>query len=87
MMTGNVSKDDRIIRIVIGLWFISMVYIGPETLWGWVGLVPLLSAIVGFCPLYKKLGFDTKKAVGENQAVIKDSDVAEDIPERRAGVS
>jgi len=72
-MTGNISRDDRIIRIIIGLGFLSMIIMGPETHWGWVGLVPLLSAIVGFCPLYKKLGFDTKKAVCEDQPEEADS--------------
>jgi len=74
-MTGNISKDDRIIRVVIGLWFISMVYVGPETLWGWVGLIPLVTAMIGFCPLYKQLGFDTKKAAGEiEEEVTENSD-------------
>jgi len=58
-MTGNVGKDDRIIRALIGLGFISLVFIGPETKWGWFGLIPLLTSVVGFCPLYTKLGFDT----------------------------
>ena len=67
-MTGNISKDDRIIRIVIGLGFLSMIFMGPETQWGWVGLIPLVTAAIGFCPLYKQLGFNTKKAAGEDQS-------------------
>ena len=58
-LTGNVGRDDRIIRALIGVGFISLVFVGPETAWGWFGLVPLLTATVGFCPLYTKLGFDT----------------------------
>ena len=58
-LTGNVGKDDRIIRALIGVGFISLVFVGPETAWGWFGLVPLLTAGVGVCPLYTKLGLDT----------------------------
>jgi len=66
---GNVGKDDRIVRTVIGVGFISMVFIGPETAWGWFGLVPLLTAVVGFCPLYTKLGFDTSDKKAETDQV------------------
>ena len=84
-MTGNVSKDDRIIRVVIGLWFISMVFVGPETLWGWFGVVPLLSAVIGFCPLYKKLGFDSKEAAGENVELVEES--ANDSSNEKVGAA
>jgi len=58
-LTGNVGKDDRITRALIGVGFISMVFTGPETAWGWFGIAPLLTAGIGFCPLYTKLGLDT----------------------------
>lgn len=58
-MKTNEGKIDRIIRIIVGLGLLSLVFIGPQTLWGLVGLVPLLTGAVGFCPLYKVLGFDT----------------------------
>jgi len=71
-LTNNVGKDDRIIRALVGLGFISLVFIGPETAWGWFGLVPLLTAIIGICPLYMKLGLDTSdpktEAEVENEA-------------------
>ena len=70
-LTGNVGKDDRIVRVLIGLGFISMVFVGPETAWGWFGIVPLLTAGIGFCPLYTKLGLDTsdKKAEADEKSV------------------
>jgi len=86
-LIGNLSKDDRIIRVVIGLWFISMVYIGPETLWGWLGIVLLATALVGFCPVYKKMGFDTKAAAGENQKTTESSKVAENASSEKAGTA
>ncbi len=55
----NVGTIDRIIRVIIGLALISIVFVGPETPWGWIGLVPLLTAGVGFCPLYHVIGMNT----------------------------
>ncbi len=58
-MTKNVGGVDRILRIIIGLGLISLVFVGPQTLWGWIGVIPLLSAIVGFCPAYSLIGMNT----------------------------
>jgi len=41
---------------------IAIVFVGPQTAWGWVGLVPLLTGLVGNCPLYTILGIKTCKA-------------------------
>jgi len=58
-MEANIGKTDRIIRIIAGLLLLSLVFIGPQTLWGLVGLVPLATAFINFCPAYKLLGMDT----------------------------
>jgi hypothetical protein len=58
-MTCNVGGIDRILRIVIGLGLLSLVFIGPKTAWGWVGLVPLGTALIGWCPPYALLGIST----------------------------
>lgn len=55
----NVGGIDKILRIVAGLVLLSLVFIGPKTLWGLVGLVPLLTGIFGFCPFYPLLGMNT----------------------------
>ena len=55
----NVGNIDRILRIVAGLALLSLVFIGPRTWWGLVGLVPLLTAVVGFCPAYRLIGVST----------------------------
>lgn len=55
----NVGTIDRIIRVIVGLALIAIVFIGPETPWGWIGLVPLLTAGIGFCPLYRVIGLNT----------------------------
>ncbi len=61
-MPCNEGKLDRILRVVVGLVLIALVYVGPQTQWGWIGIVPLLTGIVGFCPAYKLFGIDTCKA-------------------------
>jgi hypothetical protein len=55
----NVGTIDRILRVVVGLAVISLVFIGPKTPWGWVGLIPLATAAFRFCPLYTVLGINT----------------------------
>lgn len=58
-MTVNEGKLDRAVRIVLGLVLIAMVFFGPQTPWGWVGIVPLLTGLVGYCPLYSIFGINT----------------------------
>ncbi len=55
----NEGSVDRIIRVVIGLGLLSIVFVGPKTPWGWIGVVPLATGILGFCPLYKLVGLNT----------------------------
>ena len=58
-MPRNEGTIDRALRIIAGLVLISLVFIGPQTAWGWVGLVPLLTGLVGYCPAYRLLGINT----------------------------
>ena len=58
-MKSNVGGIDRILRIVLGLALIAMTLTGTIGVWGWIGLVPLGTAALGFCPLYTMLGFNT----------------------------
>ncbi len=58
-MTVNVGTLDRLLRFALGLVLISLVFVGPQTVWGWIGLVPLLTAVVRFCPLYRLIGVRT----------------------------
>ena len=55
----NVGGIDRVLRILVGLAWIALVFVGPKVVWGWVGLVPLLTGIFKFCPAYKLLGVNT----------------------------
>ncbi len=58
----NEGTIDRTIRVVLGLALLSLVFVGPQTPWGFVGVVPLLTGVVGFCPLYRLVGLDTRGA-------------------------
>ena len=58
-MTRNEGTIDRALRIVLGLALISLVFVGPQTAWGWVGLIPLVTGAVGTCPLYSIFGINT----------------------------
>lgn len=58
-MKSNVGGIDRVLRIVLGLALIAMTLTGTIGVWGWIGLVPLGTAALGFCPLYSMLGLNT----------------------------
>jgi hypothetical protein len=59
-MEKNVGTVDRIIRAVGGLGLLSLVFVGPATSWGWIGVVPLATALMGSCPLYQLVGIGRK---------------------------
>ncbi len=58
-MTKNVGGIDRIIRIVVGLALIAAAATGAVGLWGYIGVVPLFTGLMGWCPPYAILGFNT----------------------------
>lgn len=60
-MSCNVGKLDRVLRVVVGLILIALVFVGPQTPWGWIGVVPLLTGLFGYCPAYSLLGIKTCK--------------------------
>lgn len=60
-MLKNVGTVDRVIRIVAGVVLLSLVFVGPQTPWGWIGVVPLVTALVGWCPAYTLFGIKTCK--------------------------
>jgi hypothetical protein len=60
-MWNNVGRTDRAIRIVLGLAVLSLVRIGPETPWGYLGLVPLFTGVFGYCPIYGLMRISTNR--------------------------
>jgi len=60
-MKQNVGSTERIIRIVAGLGILSLTVVGPQTPWGLLGLVPLATGALGWCPPYAIFGINTCK--------------------------
>lgn len=58
-MTMNEGALDRGVRVVVGIILIALVFVGPKTSWGWIGLLPLITGIVGICPAYSLFGIKT----------------------------
>ncbi len=56
---SNVGGIDRVLRIVVGLVVLSLYFWGPQTPWALLGLIPLLTGLVGFCPAYRLFGLST----------------------------
>jgi hypothetical protein len=59
-VTFNVGGIDRILRILVGVALVAWAVMGGPV-WAWVGVVPLATGLVGFCPVYPLLGLSTKK--------------------------
>jgi hypothetical protein len=59
IMNINEEKIDSTIRVIIGIMLLSIIFIGPQSLFGLIGLIPLITGLTGFCPLYKILGLNT----------------------------
>ncbi len=61
-MQKNIGGMERVIRILVGVGILSLVFIGPETKWGYLGLIPIATGIIGWCPPYALLGINTCKS-------------------------
>jgi hypothetical protein len=60
-MKRNVGNIERVIRVVAGLAIISLAFWGPKSPWGYLGIVPLLTGFIGYCPPYAIFGISTCK--------------------------
>jgi hypothetical protein len=58
-MIRNEGFADRVIRVILGIALLALVFVGPQTWLGLIGIVPLVTGIVGFCPLYRLGGIRT----------------------------
>ena len=58
-MKTNVGGIDKILRILVGILLIVMAYMNVVGVWGYVGVVPLLTGLIGWCPLYPLLGISS----------------------------
>ena len=58
-MPRNEGSLDRALRIILGCALLSLIFIGPQTMWRLVGIIPLATGLMGFCPLYRIIGLNT----------------------------
>lgn len=60
-MEQNIHPLERALRIVIGLFLMSLAFWGPASMWFLLGIIPLSTGLIGWCPLYTMLGISTRK--------------------------
>jgi hypothetical protein len=58
-MTCNEGTVDRALRIVVGAAILSLYFVGPQSPWALLGIVPLVTGLIGYCPAYSLLGMNT----------------------------
>ncbi len=61
-MKKNVGGAERFARIVLGLVILSFAFVGPKTAWAYLGIVPLATGLIGWCPPYAVFGISTCKS-------------------------
>jgi hypothetical protein len=61
-MKTNIHSVERVVRIVVGLMLTSLAFWGPSNLWFLLGLIPLATGLIGWCPPYQLLGISTCRA-------------------------
>jgi len=59
LLPTNEHPLERLLRVILGLGLLSLAFFGPRTPWGYLGLVPLATGLLGSCPLYTVLGLST----------------------------
>ena len=60
-MKPNIGNVERVVRVVVGIGVLALAFVGPRTPWAYLGLLPILSGIVGWCPPYALLGISTAR--------------------------
>lgn len=62
LLPKNEATIDRVLRVLLGVVVLSLTVVGPQTMWGLLGLVPLATGLLGSCPVYTLLGVSTSPA-------------------------
>lgn len=60
-MKKNIGSVERIIRIAAGIGILSLAFVGPKSAWAYLGLIPLATGLIGWCPPYALFSFSTCK--------------------------
>ena len=59
LLPTNEHPVERVLRVILGLGVLSLVFVGPKTPWGYLGIVPVVTGLLGSCPLYTLFGFSS----------------------------
>ena len=59
LLPANEHPVERVLRVLLGLALITIAFVGPKTPWGFLGILPLVTGLLGSCPLYALFGFST----------------------------
>ena len=60
-MKKNVGSVERVIRVIAGIAILSLAFVGPQSPWAYLGIIPLVTGLMGWCPAYALLGISTCK--------------------------
>lgn len=60
-MNSNLGQADRLLRLIAGIALIALSLTGVIGIWGWIGIIFVVTALINFCPIYRLLGISTKK--------------------------
>ena len=58
-MKRNIGNIERVIRVIVGAGILSLAFVGPQSLWALLGIVPILTGLIGWCPPYHLFGINT----------------------------
>jgi len=64
LLPTNEHPVERVLRVILGLGVLSLAFVGPKTSWGYLGIVPLATGLLGSCPLYTLFGWSTCSTKG-----------------------
>ena len=64
VLPKNEHTVERVLRVLVGLGLLSLVFVGPKTAWGWIGILLLVTGLVGSCPAYTLFGISTCRRTG-----------------------
>jgi hypothetical protein len=61
-MKANIGRIDRILRIVVGLALVAWALLANGPVWAWIGVLPLVTGLINFCPAYSIFGISSCKS-------------------------
>ena len=60
-MKKNIGNAERVVRVVLGIVVASLAFVGPRSAWALLGIIPIVTGLIGYCPPYTLLGIDTTR--------------------------